>query len=316
LRHLGILRHEVKSENIKRSLLLEMMARTVKHKLRKALRIKTKELLCPFAVPHIAVIIEHLNLCFGSSTESVEFWKEIKLDLVNRFKKSLTPEEIKPSFELVQILNSSSSIVFINRLENMVGFKLESRVKADFMENPQLFAVKDPFDPTDLEELGEVVHTLNIIDSAQGYVLKTKAREQNRAGSSNRLAKMAITKFESVLSNDPKNAFALAHCADCHALLGNKTQAYDMYIKAITADPKEAEIALKFATLLFEEWVNYDQAEEYYLKALETDNHNVEALQKYGDFLTYQGLDTYAEKLYDKAAQISSKQQSRLFNIM
>jgi len=89
-----------------------------------------------------------------------------------------------------------------------------------------------------------------------------------------------------------------------------------MYIKAIAADPKEAEIALKFATLLFEEWANYEQAEEYYLKALETDPHNVESLQKYGDFLTYQGLDTYAEKLYEKAAQISRRQQSRLFNIM
>ena len=108
LRHIGYLFKSVKENNkfqcVKTLLVLEALARVIKNKLRALLRRKMKLLKEPLEAPYRKLIVQYLNLVFGTSDLSNNHWNGVlKKQLKSKFhffNISITD----PFFQLQSIL--------------------------------------------------------------------------------------------------------------------------------------------------------------------------------------------------------------------
>jgi len=76
------------------------------------------------------------------------------------------------------------------------------------------------------------------------------------------------------------------------------------YLRAIDADPADANTLFKYAVFLEESMKKLSEAEEYYLRTLEADVRHDHCMQRYGHFLEAQGYPDEAEDFFIRASQI------------
>lgn len=101
-RYAGIVRKHIKDPECKRFILAELVARVIKNNLRWRLREQHQLLKLPLEEPYLRLIIDYLNLVFGNTQKSDEYWDTfLKKDVANNFEEALSPEEEhNPNFHL------------------------------------------------------------------------------------------------------------------------------------------------------------------------------------------------------------------------
>jgi len=312
MRYLGVVRQCVTSEAISHLLLVEMIARVQKHHLRHQMRSLMRELKLPLEHKYRALVVQHFNLVFENSNESLEYWQStIKSQLFQYYTMALSSTENHSGTQLKRMLTDDDMTLLFRRLIKMTHIRFTPKAEEEFSTNGKAFNTTQPFDVTYLEELCVSVRHMNIVALAQGYVLKSKARERNGGLDKSRLCRMAIEKFKEALSDNPGDKRVLRELADSADIIGDTTLANEYYRRAISADHKDANTLFKYAVFLEESMKDKKGAEEFYLRALEHNPRHDHCLQRYGDFLESLGNFDGAEEFYIRAAECrqNTKQQ-------
>lgn len=312
---LGMIRQNLTNQKFKNLFLVEMIARVARHQINERLRAKMQELKIDLQQPYKVVVIHYMNSLFGSSEESTNIWKEIKSDINRNYPSGLTEEENGVDYDLKRFLAQNSLLcVLFKKLTKYSGLKFTQYAEEEFSTNPESFDSTEPFDDTDLEELGERIKHMNIVAAAMGYYLSQKALVKS-GEISYRLFQQAIEKFEEALSSNPGDKTTLRELANVQAILGEKELAKQYFKEAISADELDPITWLKYAEFL-EESNELEPAEQAYLKSLECDPDYHVALVKYGDFLERIGNRDEAEKFYELAKRhtdVSSIKEEELW---
>ncbi len=125
-RYLGLLRTQIKSNELRSFLLTEIVARVVKNFVRREMRkLKSSEEL-----DYIRALVDTLNDIFGSSSGSAEFWKfDLSLLIERKYPKALTDNEkaLITSYETGTFLDIQWRIL-LYRLQTLLGVKFKERV--------------------------------------------------------------------------------------------------------------------------------------------------------------------------------------------
>ena len=121
--------------------------------------------------------------------------------------------------------------------------------------------------------------------------------------------------LDAALVKFPKSAYVLGSYAlyweDQHEM----DEAEKYYLNAIEADPKNARNLGNYANFLYEQRQDYDKAEEYYRRAIEADPKDVDHLGNYATFLCDQRQDyDKAEEYYQRAIKADPKRANNLGN--
>jgi len=206
----------------------------------------------------------------------------------------------------------------------MTALQFSTRLSKDLEEhrNNWLSRGEQPFDDTDLKEIGLRVKHMNIITHAEGYFFKLKGsiywdRDPLVA---KRFFRKATKKFFEALDIDPNNSDTLCNIAEIKQRLiegesrglahikfkqtdPEVIQAHEYYSRAIQANPLDATALFRYAEFL-ERCDQMELAEEHYLRSLEVDSHNMACLHEYGNFLTEAGHFEEAEKFYQKSGML------------
>jgi hypothetical protein len=231
IRFLGELRHHSKCPFVKYILLLEMLARLLKTTMRFQLRETMKKLKVPLEQPYLELLVELLNLVFGSSPKSQRYWQEkIKVRLHAKFVMAFSPEEAADSYDLKAALQApvpfggpaGIKLLFL-KVKDMMGLSFAPVVFTQLDTNPQYLAADSPLDPVDLEELTECVKHTNVIAHSQGYLLKMKGLMKTKAKdvlSGQRFFQMAVDQCEESLNTNPNHKLTLRNCAQLLTFLG------------------------------------------------------------------------------------------------
>mmetsp|Transcript_17352 Transcript_17352/g.25821 ORF Transcript_17352/g.25821 Transcript_17352/m.25821 type:complete len:279 (+) Transcript_17352:889-1725(+) len=250
------------------------------------------------------MVTAYMNRVFGSSDESTLYWNnQLKSDLRRNFPKALSEDEKSHSFDFKKILEGNDICKLFSAVIQMTALRLRSKCVQEFSADPKNFQYSQPFDETDVEEIGVVVRHMNIMALAQGYVLKSKGRDKSSQENGTRLCQLAMEKFEEALFANPGDKKALRELADTAAILKQNDRANKYYQMCIEADPLDANTLFKYAVFLETEVKRPDDAEEYFLQALERDPLHDHCLQRYADFLETQGHYDDAELFFMRAAE-------------
>lgn len=173
MRHIGYILHHIRPDHeftcARALLLVEAIARVIKNKLRGLLRRKMKHVRQPLEAPYRQLVVRFLNLVFGKSRESVEFWDTIlKKQLKSKFNiDGQTTSDGFPLKKFVTLMETkelSPYLLLFHRVESLTGIKFIPQVCSK-LKDPNVFAriVKEryPFDDTDLDEIGYRVKVKN-----------------------------------------------------------------------------------------------------------------------------------------------------------
>lgn len=185
--------------------------------------------------------------------------------------------------------------------------------------------MEEPFNDTDLKNVGYKVKHMNIISHVQGFFWQLNglmARSSNVAGLAKSYYEAAIDKYEEALDLNPENKDVLRNLALTWLLLIDEDKKDELsftdwrvqkvreYImRAISAHPKYDSLSLfRYANLLSRSGIK-DEAEDYYLQSLEADPNNTGCLHEYGEFLSQQNLDDEAEQFYRRSSETTAGAQ-------
>ena len=121
--------------------------------------------------------------------------------------------------------------------------------------------------------------------------------------------------LDAALVKFPKSAYVLGSYAlyweDQHEM----DEAEKYYLNAIEADPKNARNLGNYANFLYEQRQDYDKAEKYYQRAIKADPKNTDHLGNYAVFLKKQRQDyDKAEEYYQRAIEANPKDADHLGN--
>ena len=256
-------------------------------------------------------IIDILNLIFGNSPKSEEYFEEIKTRLLSNYDKALSDDEMKKP--LKTLLRPKDFNQLLASIQNNCSLKFVRNSKIDF-STTELLSQTNPFHLSDLQMIGVRIRQLNIMALAEGYVLKSQAKENEASTTSDfkviteniRLCKLALGRFKDALADNPADKVALRELADTSTLLGDMKTADEYYIRAINSDPSDVNTIFKYAVFL-EENQRMKKAEEYYLRTLEISPNHDHCLQRYGHFLESQNNPDEAEKFFIRASEIRQR---------
>eukprot|EP01102_Stenamoeba_stenopodia_P013206 TRINITY_DN4255_c0_g2_i1.p1 TRINITY_DN4255_c0_g2~~TRINITY_DN4255_c0_g2_i1.p1 ORF type:complete len:961 (+),score=234.00 TRINITY_DN4255_c0_g2_i1:195-3077(+) len=307
IRYFGYLRSCVASPHLKNAILVEVLARVIKQEIRLTMRNTMKRIKLALEHQCRKVVISLLNVIFGGSKASSDYWDNHLVPLLNQnFENSLSPEEAKQSLKKIFEEKQLLCHLFV-RVQTITLLTFTATVQQEFGCDLSSFKAADPFDEMDLEEIGVGVRDLNIMAIAQGYVLKQKAAKAKTGkddDTAKKLAKQAMLKFEEALKMNPDDKRALRELADSARISGNNELADQYYRRAIATDQKDPNLHFKYAVFL--EQINRRDAEREYLAALELDPANSHCLQLYATFLESLGLDEEAERFFVRASECRS----------
>lgn len=166
---------------------------------------------------------------------------------------------------------------------------------------------------------------MNIIAEALGSYYYYKGLRQSLEGSTDYpvdLLRTALDKYEEALGSNPTNVGLLKNAALCCTRIveliasggchledvqfdpsaGDIQKAEQYYIRAVAADPDDAETLYSYAKFLWK-CGRFERAEEYFLQSLETNPCFVWCLRDYGVLLSEKGLEDLAEEFFVIASQ-------------
>eukprot|EP01133_Synstelium_polycarpum_P013644 gene13644-16064_t len=164
IRHIGVVHQNSTSDHLRRFLKVEAISRTLKSLTRELLRREMKKTHLPSDYPYRRIILNFINLVFGSTDASTTFWETIlQPKLVKKFKGILDQDtngllEERPLGLLED--NEDRYRIFCNYIKS-IGLVISKEAKVEFKRNPFITFV-DP----DIIDMKTQITRLNIIDYA------------------------------------------------------------------------------------------------------------------------------------------------------
>eukprot|EP01105_Mastigella_eilhardi_P006715 TRINITY_DN1826_c0_g1_i6.p1 TRINITY_DN1826_c0_g1~~TRINITY_DN1826_c0_g1_i6.p1 ORF type:complete len:782 (-),score=188.43 TRINITY_DN1826_c0_g1_i6:545-2770(-) len=253
VRCLGRVFNEVenmKDEYWQARILIEMVSRVVKDKVNSLLRHKMRELCQPGEAAYRRVVIERLNVVFGSSEASVSYWDgPVSRHLARKFPPFAAAGTPAPAGDhlrrhLLRCAADSSlrdgRCLLFERISQQLGLRWVSLTWKNATSNPTVFDCYYPFTDTDLQELREIIKEMNIAAHSTGVVLKMQAMKTRNRQERVKLLELALRQFLKALEGNPDNKVTLRNIGDClSAMDGHDEQARGYYQRAIDADPQD-----------------------------------------------------------------------------
>ena len=195
LRHIGRLRTSCQQAGVKKSLLLEGIARTIKSHLHELFRREMRVCSVPSEKPFRQVVLDLFNLILGNNPDfSSMYWRvQLKEKLQQKFRHILSEEEASEEFDLSSTLSMSG---LFQRVQELTSVILSAELLEQLDTQPGEVEVVDP----DLSLRSRSVH-LNIIDYADGMALYYEAENRNdNPNTQRRLLRLARVRLEASLS--------------------------------------------------------------------------------------------------------------------
>eukprot|EP01118_Nematostelium_gracile_P006177 TRINITY_DN1987_c0_g1_i1.p1 TRINITY_DN1987_c0_g1~~TRINITY_DN1987_c0_g1_i1.p1 ORF type:complete len:887 (+),score=181.40 TRINITY_DN1987_c0_g1_i1:68-2728(+) len=323
-RYLGLVRKHTKDIEFKSIILVEIIARVFKNNLKQKLRNKMKILRKPVEEPYRRLVVNYLNLIFGNTVESDQYWNfNLKVDCQKSFLLSLKPKEadsnhiFKP--RVFGEIDTNFMQTLLMRIQKLTGIGFSNRIN-----NPAIFNLEKPFFDTDLEVMPLRIKHMNVVNFAEGFFFEYEGltKRVSDPDAASRFYSAAISKFEEALDSNPNNKEILLNVAltwtlqledEFHQELAQGQyfplqhvavmKATEYYLRAISAPPKYDSHSLFMYAHFVERCGNHEAAEEYYLQSLEVDPNNSACLFQYGNFLSQRSLDDDAEKFFIKSSE-------------
>ena len=206
VRYLGLVRHHA-PPYLKPAILNEICAREIKNQLREIQRETGKKLKKPNEDEFRGCAIDFLNLVLARDIqEDKNFWEEIKSKITISFgEAALAPEEVAESFDLRKNINIFR---LFKRVQRLTGVKFTKQAQRDLKENPNLFKIVR----SDISKISARVKHMNIITLAEAQALAIAALKDGR--DSERLFRLACTKFETAIQATPDSSQSLSDYAE------------------------------------------------------------------------------------------------------
>eukprot|EP00727_Mastigamoeba_balamuthi_P001851 m51a1_g11663 hypothetical protein (1053) ;mRNA; r:493-4759 len=201
-RYFGAVRRCVRSPEVSRALLLEMVARVARKWLFNLMRVRTKELRTPEEDTYKYIAMNFLNFVLGwqNAGSTDEFWgTALKNKLCACFHGALTAEETSHCYALQHTVDMHALFC---RVEALTGIRLTGSAMRELKKNPGGFKVV----VADIKRMDPVVKHMNIVSLADGIMCATQAMDQLKQESvqcSERLFSLAMTKFEQAVKATP-----------------------------------------------------------------------------------------------------------------
>eukprot|EP01105_Mastigella_eilhardi_P025404 TRINITY_DN6904_c0_g3_i1.p2 TRINITY_DN6904_c0_g3~~TRINITY_DN6904_c0_g3_i1.p2 ORF type:complete len:440 (+),score=116.30 TRINITY_DN6904_c0_g3_i1:1700-3019(+) len=322
VRHLGAVYCEmclINDEYWQVRILVEMITRVVKNHVNKLLRDTVRELCHPGEAFYRGVVIEYLNLVFGSSGPSAVHWSEhIYAYLVKKF----APFKYPTGNTLLSFLQHCAESVKLKDPKCMIFEHLSEALGLNWVPstwetgvtNPRLFQRHFPFTETDLRALQERLKEEQIAAYSTGHIWKSKALETKNEQERLRFLQLACQQYHNALQCAPDDKFCLRSLASCMTAMGQHKKAEHFYESALRVDPSDPHTLFKCAAS-FDLRGMLDEAENYYLRALEMAPTNPMFLCTYADFLwTLRKDNDFARKLYEKVLVVAPHHTQTLNN--
>jgi hypothetical protein len=305
---------------------IEMVARILKCLIRVKLRTKMQELKLPLEEPYRCLLVDFLNLVFGQSLESTSFWNTtIKSYLASKFCYSRTTSDLKHDLFSMCPGENGLQICFLRLLE-MTKMKVAPRLLDQFSKNPANFlSKKNIIHETDLLKIGFTTKQMNVVDFAQGFVLKARGDEylKDDKATAKHFYNLALQKYEESLHANPYNKWTLVNTAEVLTRLLELEDALSlkqeedrllavgrinkMYMRAINLDQNDSYSLYSYAKFLEKHSDNsVTVIEEFYLRSLENDPANCLCLSRYAQFLLKHNYPDY-DPFKKLEAQLSSQ---------
>lgn len=332
IRYLGLLRKHTAHNDVRTFLLIEIFSRVIKNLLRLLLREKMKLLRVPLEEPYRRLVIEYLNLLFGESDRSDEYWNTvIRKNVQANFPDALTAEEasdnffLKPTLTFFSAEDVDGKYLLFCRIASMAGLKISAATRNDLEERPNSWAPRgnEPFDDVDLESIETRVKHMNVVNQTIGYNYMMQANDKfgRDPAAAERLLRLALARFQEALDSDVRNPETLCNLAvvsvrllECSAsgLSGHLLDEDDpsvmaiegYFLRAVHECPKDewtirSRILCHYANFL-EKIERHGEAEKQYLASLEADPLNDTCILDYGTFMQSRGEFDYAQRLFER----------------
>jgi len=159
---------------------------------------------------------------------------------------------------------SRGKLILFYRVRRLMGFKFTSSFFHELSDSMKLDD-DAPFDDIDLDEIGEKVKHLNTVQRAEGFTLMYKGyvRKRTHPTVALRSLQLAISKLQEALDSNSNSKILLRNCAQA------MTQLYQSLVSS-SGSPDQSMI---------------EQANKYYLRAIEGDPKDSKSLRQYAIFL-------------------------------
>ena len=156
-RYAGMLRKHITDEECRTFVLAEVVARAIKNNLRWRLREQHQILKLPLEEPYLRLVIDYLNLVFGNTPKSDEYWDQfLKKDVANNFEGTFSEEEDAPTWHLKRRLPESVPAAPLPA--RCYPFIRQSNASTDTSSSPISTATSDTSSPQSADAVLEASH--------------------------------------------------------------------------------------------------------------------------------------------------------------
>jgi len=192
---------------------------------------------------------------------------------------------------------SSGRMHLLNRILKITQIRVRKRSYQIWKKNPKMLdKMTDFMIEADLEQICERVKHMNIIDHAQGYILKITAYRAAKDETHDLLIR-AMKRFESALKSNPTNKYTLRNLAHVQDSL------YDLSNIEVESLP-----SIHLNTLLH-------SCVRYYKAAIRADPSDVFTLSQYASFLLFKGHPREASEYLLRILEINPFFESAFLNL-
>eukprot|EP01091_Cochliopodium_minus_P008798 TRINITY_DN2050_c0_g2_i9.p1 TRINITY_DN2050_c0_g2~~TRINITY_DN2050_c0_g2_i9.p1 ORF type:complete len:1349 (-),score=401.15 TRINITY_DN2050_c0_g2_i9:136-4182(-) len=307
MRQIGRVRFNSKNETIKKLLMVEALARTMKSHLRALYREKMSQLTVPNEEVFREITISFMNLIFGNinQTKSEQYWNGVlKEKLVEKFEKILSPGEMEPNFQIRTLVDDLDMLVLLKRFIKMMNIKLSKGCSDLFFHSgAQLSTIL--FLVTDIVSVDTKVKHLNLIDYASGMSLVYKIKEMKNYDTTNRILNTAqelLTNAQKSTSGHIETTFQLANVfqlmIDVEQQFSLKTELYQraktIYKSNIKSLPEHKMSWIRLGDLELC-MAYYEKAEKRYKEIFSSLPEDIDCLYSLANFY-YQRLRAFYER--------------------
>lgn len=201
---LGV-KHHCKTDEARKLLLTEMIARILKEEMNMKLRQTLQESKLPLKMPFRSAVVKFINQ-FMVSTESEEsieelkiFWKDtLKKLLSTKFQFSLEGMESSRRYDLRKEVDP---ILLFSRFQDLTSITISPQLLSELDGAENLQSVRFAVIPSDIIAVGAKVKHLNVIDEAEAKMLMYQAIHSSASRAAS-LWKTVNRKFEAAMSSN------------------------------------------------------------------------------------------------------------------
>jgi hypothetical protein len=260
MRYLGQVRYHVKSEHLKKLLMTEMVARAVKHHIRKQMREYSKAPSKSRVKSFNEIVMNTLNLLFGSASKSFSFWStEVKQSFDYRFPdwdKDNTDKNKNLKHQCVYLQS------LFERLPKIAGFELHADAVARITSDWKTVLTSEKFiGLNEVTNVFAIVKHIHRIFFEEGTAFSRLALSSETKEEKDQLLDLAGQSFQESIRVRPNDYRSLHNHAyslylkAMNRISGDRkllTQAAELFEEAVTIEPNDFKSLYKWANCLFQ----------------------------------------------------------------